>query len=425
MSNFCELCRTFSNKINTIDDALCRNPDLKVHILTDALRGTREAPGACSASLLSTLLEKHGCGRLQVRMYHTPNLTGIRKWFIPKRFNEGWGLQHMKLYGFDDEIMLSGANLSKDYFTNRQDRYIVFKSSKLSDYYFKVHQTVSSLSYDVVPHPGKPGGFKLEWKRPLDVPEPLEDPVNFKEAATRRLESILRPTSSPEHFPSDTQQPRAVVYPISQFAQLMDPDSSTEFNVLFRIFSMLGTNKFNWTFTAGYFNIHPLFKEKLISTKPQYAEIITAAPEANGFYKSPGISGLLPGAYSLLAQKFLKSVRAHGGSKIKMYEWKNGIVNTPQGWSYHAKGLWVALKDFAPCMTVIGSSNYTRRAYTHDLESNALVVTNDAKLQSQLKDEILNLKTHCLEMDVQDYDRQDRKPDWRQKLFVKYFGDKL
>jgi hypothetical protein len=44
-------------------------------------------------------------------MYHTPNLTGLRKKLIPKRINEGWGLQHMKLYGMDDEIMISGCHL--------------------------------------------------------------------------------------------------------------------------------------------------------------------------------------------------------------------------------------------------------------------------------------------------------------------------
>jgi phosphatidylserine/phosphatidylglycerophosphate/cardiolipin synthase-like enzyme len=53
-------------------------------------------------------------------MYHTPNLTGIRKAILPKRINEGWGLQHMKLYGMDDEIIMSGANLSDDYFPNRR-----------------------------------------------------------------------------------------------------------------------------------------------------------------------------------------------------------------------------------------------------------------------------------------------------------------
>ena len=39
---------------------------------------------------------------------------------MPKRINEGWGLQHMKLYGFDDEILLSGyiMNLSAPLETN-------------------------------------------------------------------------------------------------------------------------------------------------------------------------------------------------------------------------------------------------------------------------------------------------------------------
>lgn len=41
-------------------------------------------------------------------MYHTPNLTGLKKKYVPKRINEGWGLQHMKLYGVDDEIIMSG-----------------------------------------------------------------------------------------------------------------------------------------------------------------------------------------------------------------------------------------------------------------------------------------------------------------------------
>lgn len=77
-------------------------------ILTDALRGTRETPKASCASLLSSLVAKHGSDRVEIRMFHTPNLTGLRKKWIPRRINEGWGLQHMKLYGIDDEIILSG-----------------------------------------------------------------------------------------------------------------------------------------------------------------------------------------------------------------------------------------------------------------------------------------------------------------------------
>ena len=93
--------------IDTVKQALERNPDLEVSILTDALRGTRESPEPSCASLLAPLITQYG-GRVQIWMFHTPNLNGWRKKYIPRRINEGWGLQHMKLYGFDNEIMLSG-----------------------------------------------------------------------------------------------------------------------------------------------------------------------------------------------------------------------------------------------------------------------------------------------------------------------------
>jgi CDP-diacylglycerol--glycerol-3-phosphate 3-phosphatidyltransferase len=94
--------------LETLRDAMKQNPELKLSILTDALRGTREAPAPTCASLLVPLVAEFGADRVEVRMYHTPNLTGLRKKSIPKRINEGWGLQHMKLYGIDDEIIMSG-----------------------------------------------------------------------------------------------------------------------------------------------------------------------------------------------------------------------------------------------------------------------------------------------------------------------------
>ena len=97
------------SQINTIGLALYYNPSLEVSILIDALRGTREAPKDCAASLLVSLVENYP-DRVDVRMYHTPNFRGIKKRLVPRRFNEGWGLQHIKLYGMDDELILSGCN---------------------------------------------------------------------------------------------------------------------------------------------------------------------------------------------------------------------------------------------------------------------------------------------------------------------------
>jgi phosphatidylserine/phosphatidylglycerophosphate/cardiolipin synthase-like enzyme len=100
--------KTEHELIETISHALRDNPDLKVSILTDALRGTRETPNPSCASLLCSLVSEYGSERVEIRMFHTPNLTGLKKKWIPKRINEGWGLQHMKLYGVDDEIIISG-----------------------------------------------------------------------------------------------------------------------------------------------------------------------------------------------------------------------------------------------------------------------------------------------------------------------------
>ena len=60
-----------------------------------------------------------------VSLFHTPKLRGIYKKMIPDKYNELIGLQHCKLFVFDDSVIISGANLSTDYFTNRQDRYIL------------------------------------------------------------------------------------------------------------------------------------------------------------------------------------------------------------------------------------------------------------------------------------------------------------
>ncbi|KAL9054127.1 MAG: hypothetical protein Q9206_003659, partial [Seirophora lacunosa] len=133
--------KTEHELVSTLHEALGQAPELRVSILTDALRGTREDPDPSCASLLASLLASFP-ERVEIRMYHTPNLTGLRKRLVPKRINEGWGLQHVKLYGIDDQVIISGANLSSDYFTNRQDRYHVFSSKRVSDYFSRIHHAI-------------------------------------------------------------------------------------------------------------------------------------------------------------------------------------------------------------------------------------------------------------------------------------------
>lgn len=412
--------------IDCLDEALTKNPGLKVSILTDALRSTREfnRSNHNNITLLKKLFDNHG-DRVDVHLYHSPRLYGIRKSLVPRRFDEGIaGVQHLKLYGFDDEIILSGANLSKDYFTNRQDRYMVFKSKEMTDYFHAMFETVARLSYDVQRSKSTTNGFRVKWNH--RIPEPTVDPVNYIKQATRQIAPLLLP--SKDAFTSEHNSDSTItttVYAMSQFTPLLIPNTSTEYPVMSRLFSMLATDRFNWTLTAGYFNIDSSLQQKLFCTTPSdFAHVITASPKANGFYKAPGLPGQLPGAYSLLAQQFLENtINSRVESKIKMLEWEHV---KPQRWTYHAKGLWISPPHSAlPCMTVVGSSNYTRRSYCHDIESNVVIVTRDHSLQNQFQTEVDNLKKHCHEMTIKDYNDEERKPNWFQKLFVKYMGDRL
>ena len=93
--------------VETLRQALRRSDRLQVCILIDCLRGTRVSKGKSSATLLLSLIKEFP-SQVQVSLYHTPDLTGVLKKTLPQRFNEGIGLMHLKIYGFDDTVMLSG-----------------------------------------------------------------------------------------------------------------------------------------------------------------------------------------------------------------------------------------------------------------------------------------------------------------------------
>jgi CDP-diacylglycerol---glycerol-3-phosphate 3-phosphatidyltransferase len=421
-------------KIETIRAALRKNPNLRVSILTDALRGTRETPDPSCASLLAPLVEEFGEKRVEIRMFHTPNLNGVRKAVVPRRINEGWGLQHMKLYGIDDEIILSGANLSSDYFTDRQDRYHLFSSPELADYFARVHHAIGKLSFNILPSSKEPGGYTMTWPPDNPSPSPLEEPKAFKQQATTTLGSLMRLQTLSSKLSPNQNSPGTLVYPLFQFTPLLTPkDCSTELPALRALLSLMATPAWtgsSWTFTAGYFNMSSAFRRLLFRTIQSgvcdHGTVIAASPWANGFYKSKGVSGMLPDAYTLLSKRFLESLSRRGlYDRITLKEWRKGTVNEPEGWTYHAKGIWVTLPSSpssqeeppaGPSISVVGSSNYTKRSYSLDIEANVMIVTQDKDLQRRLGEEEKWLQEHAKPMSKDDYAQPDRKVGWNVRL---------
>ncbi|KIV77334.1 hypothetical protein PV11_09138 [Exophiala sideris] len=444
--------------IATLREALEANPNLELSILTDALRGTREDPDPSCGTLLAPLISQFG-DRVRISMFHTPNLNGWKKKYMPKRLNEGFGLQHMKLYGFDDEIMLSGANLSNDYFTNRLDRYHLFASKELTDFYAAVHEAVCDLSYTLIPSDERPGGFELISPHERGFPDPLWHTKRFKQYAKETLEPLIHKKARQKMFPVPFTKEKTFVYPLAQFDVLLgDPKNiafldyefasytSTEKPAITRLLTNLAEDerlqKSRWTFTAGYFNIDPDICKLLIAAAPEpgvlvpgskafekACTVITASPWANGFYGSPGVSGMLPAAYTLLSRRFLRTVASAGKeNQIQLKEWRKGTVGERGAMTYHAKGLWVTLPpqlgsepektvdEAGPSITVVGSSNYTKRSYSLDLEIGAMVVTGDDRLKARLRKETENLEADATITTQDDLAKVDRRVGLRVRL---------
>ena len=85
--------------------ALEQSKQLDVRILLDYNRGTRGATSSCT--MLLPLVQQFN-DSVQVALYHSPDLRGFLKWILPERFNETISLSHLKVYLFDDVLIMSG-----------------------------------------------------------------------------------------------------------------------------------------------------------------------------------------------------------------------------------------------------------------------------------------------------------------------------
>ncbi|PAV80114.1 hypothetical protein WR25_11859 [Diploscapter pachys] len=351
--------------VDKIDNRLRDVLNLRVTILLDYLRGTRGERLEKS----STTLLKRIADRSTIYLYHTPYLKGFLKQTIPERSNEVIGLQHMKLYIFDDHVLLSGANLSDSYFTNRQDRYILFENSKeLADYFSQVVDVVGQLSFVL----DKDGQCTIN---PLCPIHPVTgNTKEFSRELNDRLKKVMESlrSASPSHSQSDT-----VAYPILQMGMF---EVEQEHQLMKRLLSTENPSM-KFTMASGYFNCLEEY-EDLMTNKGKYdLDILVASPKANGFLNAQGLSGQIPAVYSNILHNFYSKVQESNRKSLKLFEYDR------EGWTFHSKGFWIEHPNYSA--TIVGSSNYGYRSAFRDLEAQVFLVTKDQNLREQLKEMVL------------------------------------
>ena len=85
---------------------LADQPSLQLHLQLDYFRSTRPGPEN-TAVTLSPLLTAYP-DRVKISFYRSPTLRGLLAKIVPRRWDEGWGTWHAKIYGADDELLLTG-----------------------------------------------------------------------------------------------------------------------------------------------------------------------------------------------------------------------------------------------------------------------------------------------------------------------------
>ncbi|KAK2820584.1 hypothetical protein Q5P01_023543 [Channa striata] len=399
--------------VNCMEEALQRSqntshaPDLKVSILLDYTRGSRGQIN--SRTMLLPLLQRF-TSQMRVSLYHTPDLRGLLRLLVPQRFNETIGVQHIKVYLFDDSIIISGANLSDSYFTNRQDRYVLLENCReVADFFSDLVEAVGDVSMQLQPddsvtmlegmvHPYK--GNRQEFsavarKRIMEV----------MNAAHVRQQLLNRSEDCEEEGMSEGEED-TWVFPLVQMKPL---GIQVDEQVTQRLLTDAGPDSTVFL-TSGYFNLTRAYMRLVLGAGASY-RILTASPEVNGFFGAKGVAGAIPAAYIHIARQFYNQVCQLGQQeRVHLHEYHR------KQWTFHAKGLWYYLQgQDRPCLTLIGSPNFGYRSVHRDLEAQIAIVTENEELQSQLQEEQEKLYHRSTEVSSSTFEQPDRHV----KLWVK------
>ncbi|EJU00697.1 hypothetical protein DACRYDRAFT_89660 [Dacryopinax primogenitus] len=406
--------------IETLHRSLSLNSEVRLSLLLDLRRSTR--PGPSTAHLLLPLLRAFP-DRCEVRMFKSPKLRGLMERLVPRRFDEGWGTWHAKMYGVDDEVMFSGANLNTSYFTDRQDRYLHFSSQPdLAAYCLRFLHTFAQYSFRLLPTSSvsssaySPSEYALEWTNAACM---------FPHIVQHAERDILALQSSHPPPPSVNTQADTHLRPVLQAGIFNIREEERLLPLLIRGAASQGRKL---DLTSGYFALHEPYQRAILKARIP-TRILAAGPKANGFYASPGVSSRLPEAYTIAEHRFLSRARKAGlagdhqtgeGEVLRLDEWEK------EGWTYHAKGLWFSpvAGEQLPYATLFGSTNLNSRSAQLDTELSFLLSTRSRELQQALGREVQGLWEAGRRVDERDLDAAGRVR-WGTRVLARVVGGML
>jgi len=376
---------------------------VNVQILMDSNRGLRKVPvvvpgkgtnetttsSADAVAKAIHLRENH-------QVYLCQVLPNPLDQILPNPLNEVAGVFHIKAYIVDDVLILSGANLSEEYFSDRQDRYLQISNggNGLVDFYAKLIDILcihASEPYFDASHPSLdgPSGATYRKKRTTTMAQKPIEPFweNLHRLFTTEGDGGASHSSSALLEDSETV---AVCVPTFHHPQMTPPHNQQLPSDVEVTLALLEESPHEATvqMSSAYLNPSPMLLRAL--QRHSKVDLLTAGRLSHGFRPKPkaGNKGTawIPTVFDHLQYEAL-------WPNSRLWHWQR------DGWTFHAKGLWLeavpvanhhdderkndtgeehdhgAKEDRSPLLAaMVGSSNFGRRSFERDVESNLVLV---------------------------------------------------
>lgn len=393
-------------------------PSLRVSLLTDFARSLRpDRLSACGTMKLSsaqvltntykevfplqptssaTETWKGRRGLLEAFMYRTP-LPWYWWWsrFVPYKLQEVLGVLHWKFYIFDNDVLVTGANISSTYLTDRHDRWIYIQNEPdLVNTLDALSRALQEVSH-CVDFTASANNNVVLFKPTKSLPEVAKDIEKIlKSATTFTPDQPHDLRTKGKHMETCT----CMYVCICMYALLISarielgihcgyaPSWSqlrlTEARFLAK--ALYGYGKGLTVFSSPYLNLSKETQTLLREQKTQGDLIIVGSDiRANSFYNAGHVLSAIPFTYIRLTAKALTTLAMTLERKIHFYAFYPDPTKLKS--TFHAKGIWTFLspKDAAQLTSYITTRENSKDAQTDvdtgrhtDKESNKNITTD-------------------------------------------------
>lgn len=347
--------------------------EVNVKVLMDSNRGLRKVPlpgGTKETTSAAEAVARAIHQQENHQVYLCQVLPNPLDQILPNPLNEVAGVFHIKAYIVDDTLILSGANLSEEYFSDRHDRYLQISQggNGIVDFYAQLIDILCQDASDPYnPSPTEQGSIRKQ--RPI---QPFWDNIH----------RLFTDTGSDSLALMEDLKTVAVCVPTFHHPQITPPhdrlpsDVEVTMNLLEE-----APNEATVQMASAYLNPSPMLLQAL--QRHSKVDLLTAGRLSHGFRPKPkaGNKGKawIPTVFDHLQYQAL-------WSNSRLWHWQR------DGWTFHAKGLWihqaaVPVKDSdnepveqegsttnVLLAAIVGSSNFGRRSFERDVESNLVLV---------------------------------------------------